>query len=65
MTKIKIRNNESFDAALKRFNREVHKAGVLKELKKRERYYKPSELKRQLLKERVRKYILTGQKKSK
>jgi small subunit ribosomal protein S21 len=65
MTKIKVRNSESLESALKRFNREVVKAGILKELRDREHYQKPSELKRKLQKERVRKYTLTGSKKKK
>lgn len=65
MTKIKVRNMESLESALKRFNREVVKAGILKELRDREHYQKPSELKRKLQKERVRKYTLTGTKKKK
>lgn len=56
---------ESLESALKRFNREVVKAGILKELRDREHYQKPSELKRKLQKERVRKYTLTGTKKKK
>ncbi len=56
MTKIKIRHGESLEQALRRFNREVHRAGILKELKKRERYEKPSEVKRRTTKERNRKY---------
>lgn len=65
MTKIKVRNAETLESALKRFNREVVKAGILKELRDREHYQKPSELKRKLQKERVRKYTLTGTKKKK
>ena len=56
MTKIKIRHGESLEQALRRFNREFHRAGILKELKKRERYEKPSEVKRRTTKERNRKY---------
>ena len=55
MTKIKVRNGESLEQALRRFNREVHKSGVLDELKLRERYQKPSELKRLQNKEKARK----------
>jgi small subunit ribosomal protein S21 len=65
MARIKVRNNESFESALKRFNREVIKAGILKELRDREHYQKPSEVRRKLQKERVRKYTLTGSKKHK
>lgn len=43
------------EQALRRFNREVHKARILQEVKDRERYTKPSELKRQKKKELARK----------
>lgn len=55
MTKIKVRNNESLEQALRRFNREVLRAGILQDLKDRERYVKPSEIKRQKNKEIARK----------
>lgn len=55
MTKIKVRNGESLEQALRRFNREVQKSGVLQELRDREFYTKPSELKRQKNKELLRK----------
>jgi len=55
MTKIKVRNNESLEQALRRFNREVLKAGILQELKDRSRYTKPSEVRRQKDKELARK----------
>lgn len=56
MTKIKVRNGESLEQALRRFNREVIKAGILQELRDREHYKKPSELKRQKSKELARKF---------
>ena len=56
MTKIKVRNGESLEQALRRFNREVQKAGILDELKDRSHYRKPSELKRQKSKELERKF---------
>ncbi len=58
MTKIKVRNGESLEQALRRFNREVLKSGVLQELRDRERYQKPSELKRLKNKEIQRKIYL-------
>ena len=58
MTKIKVRNGESLEQALRRFNGEVIKAGILQELKDRERYQKPSEVKRIKAKELARKIYL-------
>lgn len=60
MTKIKVRKGESLEQALRRFNREVHKARILQEVKDRERYRKPSELKRIKRKETARKIYLEG-----
>lgn len=42
MPGIKIREGESFDFALSRFKKQVEKAGVVAELRKREHYEKPS-----------------------
>lgn len=58
MTKVKVRNNESLDQALRRFNRAVLKAGILRELKDRQRYKKPSEIKTERKKEKARKIYL-------
>ena len=46
MTKIVIRDNESLDKALRRLKRKVEREGVLKDLKTRKHYEKPSEKKR-------------------
>lgn len=58
MAKVKVRHGESLEQALRRFNREVLKAGILKELRQRERYKKPSEIKAEKMKERARKIYL-------
>jgi len=42
MSEIKVRNNESLDNALRRFKRQCAKSGVLREVRKREHYEKPS-----------------------
>jgi small subunit ribosomal protein S21 len=47
MTKIKVRNGESLEQALRRFNKEVLKAGILQELKDREFFKKKSEIRRE------------------
>ena len=46
MPHIKIKENEPFDVALRRFKRSCEKAGVLAEVRKREHYEKPSVTKR-------------------
>ncbi len=42
MPGIKIRENESFESALKRFKKQCEKTGILSEVRKREHYEKPS-----------------------
>jgi small subunit ribosomal protein S21 len=39
---IKVKENEIFDIALKRFKKQVEKAGVMFEMRRREYYEKPS-----------------------
>lgn len=41
MPKTVVRENETLDEALRRFKRQVNKAGVLSETKKRQYYVKP------------------------
>ena len=43
MPSVRIRENEHFDAALRRFKRACEKAGVLTELRRREFYEKPTQ----------------------
>ena len=42
MTSVTIKEDESFESALRRFKKQCEKAGVLSELKRREYYDKPS-----------------------
>ncbi len=42
MPGIRLKDNESFENALKRFKKQCEKAGILSEIKKREHYEKPS-----------------------
>ncbi len=42
MAEIRVKENETLDSALRRFNRQCQKSGVLTELRKREHYEKPS-----------------------
>lgn len=39
---VKVRDNESFDIALRRFKRSCEKAGILSEVRRREFYEKPT-----------------------
>ncbi len=42
MPGIRVRENESFESALKRFKKQCEKAGILSEVRRREHYEKPS-----------------------
>lgn len=42
MAGIRVRENEPFEVAVKRFRKKCEKAGILTELRRRERYEKPS-----------------------
>ena len=42
MSEIRVKDNESLDNALRRFKRQCAKSGVLREVRKREHYEKPS-----------------------
>jgi small subunit ribosomal protein S21 len=42
MTKVSVRDGEPVERAIKRFKRKVEQAGIIKELRKREFYVKPS-----------------------
>ncbi|NRA56042.1 MAG: 30S ribosomal protein S21 [Gammaproteobacteria bacterium] len=39
---VKVRENEPFDVALRRFKRSCEKAGILSEVRRREHYEKPT-----------------------
>ena len=45
MPKTTVRDNETLDEALRRFKRQVNKAGTLTEARKREYYVKPGDRK--------------------
>ena len=42
MPGVKIKENESFENALKRFKKQCEKTGILSEIRKREHFEKPS-----------------------
>lgn len=42
MPVVKVKENESFEQAMKRFKKQCEKAGVLSEVRRREYYDKPS-----------------------
>ncbi|GIX41063.1 MAG: hypothetical protein KatS3mg129_0796 [Leptospiraceae bacterium] len=61
-----VKDGESIDSALKRFKKECVNAGILSEIKKREFYEKPSEIKkkkREAAERKRRKKLLMQKKK--
>lgn len=49
MIKVPVKEGENIDRALKRFKRKFERTGVLKEIRNRQAYAKPSEEKREEL----------------
>ncbi|MBY4676060.1 30S ribosomal protein S21 [Marinobacterium arenosum] len=46
MPSVKVKDNEPFDVALRRFKRSCEKAGVLAEVRRREFYEKPTSVRK-------------------
>ena len=55
MSEIRLGENETIDSALRRFKKKIQRAGILSEVKRRERYEKPS-LRRKRKAEAARKH---------
>ena len=50
MIVIPVKEGENIERALKRFKRKFEKTGVMKELRERQKYTKPSEKRREVIK---------------
>lgn len=46
MPQVKVKDNEPFDVALRRFKRSCEKAGILAEVRRRECYEKPTSVRK-------------------
>ncbi|MBN1912919.1 MAG: 30S ribosomal protein S21 [Candidatus Omnitrophica bacterium] len=46
MPQVEVKKDESFESALRRFKRQIEQEGILRELRDRKHYEKPSERKR-------------------
>jgi small subunit ribosomal protein S21 len=42
LAEVRLGENETIDSAIRRFKKKIQKAGILSEVKRRERYEKPS-----------------------
>ncbi|CAA3706660.1 30S ribosomal protein S21 [Candidatus Portiera aleyrodidarum] len=57
MPYIKIRENESFDVALRRFKRSCEKGGILSEVRRREFYEKPTSIRKRKAAAAIKRYM--------
>lgn len=46
MSRVEVKSNEPLEKALRRFKRKIEREGILKQIKARKHYEKPSERKR-------------------
>jgi small subunit ribosomal protein S21 len=46
MSAVEVRKDESFESALRRFKKQIEQEGILREVRDRKHYEKPSERKR-------------------
>jgi len=52
LSEVEVKKDESFEAALRRFKKKIEQEGILREVRDRKHYEKPSERKRKKAKER-------------
>ncbi|NKC00866.1 MAG: 30S ribosomal protein S21 [Pseudomonadales bacterium] len=64
MPHVKVRENEPFDVALRRFKRSCEKAGVLSEVRRREFYEKPTSVRKRKAAAAVKRHIKKLQRES-
>ena len=57
MPSVRVRENEYFDAALRRFKRTCEKAGVLTEVRRREFYEKPTQARKRMKAAAVKRHM--------
>ena len=57
MPSVRVKENEYFDAALRRFKRACEKAGVLTELRRREFYEKPTAVRKRKAAAAVKRHL--------
>ena len=65
MPTVKVRENEPFDVALRRFKRSCEKAGVLSEIRRREFYEKPTSIRKRMAAAAVKRHIKKLQREAK
>ncbi len=65
MPSVKLKENEPFDVALRRFKRSCEKAGVLAEVRRREHYEKPTAVRKRQAAAAVKRHAKKVQRESK
>jgi small subunit ribosomal protein S21 len=56
MPSVRVKENEPFDVALRRFKRSCEKAGILSEVRRREYYEKPTAVRKRKLAAAVKRH---------
>ena len=64
MPHVRVKENEPFDIALRRFKRSCEKAGVLSEVRRREFYEKPTAMRKRKAAAAVKRHIKKLQRES-
>ena len=62
MPQVKLKDNEPFDVALRRFKRSCEKAGVLAEVRRREFYEKPTAVRKRKMAAAIKRAHKTNRK---
>ena len=57
MPNVRVKENEPFDIALRRFKRSCEKAGVLTEVRRREFYEKPTQVRQRKVAAAVKRHL--------
>ncbi|ATF09665.1 30S ribosomal protein S21 [Candidatus Enterovibrio altilux] len=57
MPVVKVRENEPFDVALRRFKRSCEKAGILSEVRRRENFEKPTTVRKRAKAAAVKRHL--------
>ena len=64
MPQVKLKENEPFDVALRRFKRSCEKAGILAEVRRREFYEKPTSVRKRKAGAAVKRHLKKVQRES-
>ncbi len=65
MPTVRVKENEPFDVALRRFKRTIEKAGIITELRSREYYEKPTSVRKRKAAAAVKRHLKKLQREAK